>query len=75
MMKLCDASIDKTMIVLKIECDKITKNRLEKMGLTVGVKVKILRTAPLGDPVLIKLRGVNLALRKSLLRRIVVIND
>lgn len=74
-MKLCDASIDKTMIVLKIECDKPTKDRLEKMGLTVGCKVKILRIAPFGDPFLIKLRGVNLAIRKSLLRRIVVIND
>ena len=35
------------------------------MGLTPGVKVTLIRTAPLGDPLEIHLRGYALTLRKD----------
>ncbi len=35
------------------------------MGLTPGVKVKIVRVAPLGDPLDIVVRGYNLSIRKN----------
>jgi Fe2+ transport system protein FeoA len=35
------------------------------MGLLVGTRVTLVRTAPLGDPLEIKLRGYHLSLRKS----------
>ena len=41
------------------------KPRLMEMGLLVGTKVELVRFAPLGDPVEIKVRGYNLTLRKS----------
>lgn len=41
------------------------KGRLLSMGLTPGTKFKIVRIAPLGDPVEIKLRGFHLSLRKQ----------
>ncbi len=74
-MKLSDATINKECKVLKIDCKKNIKNRLEKMGLTVGVKIKVLRSAPFGDPIIVKVRGFNLALRRSVLQEITVIYD
>jgi ferrous iron transport protein A len=40
-------------------------NRLLSMGLTKGTELKVVRVAPLGDPIEINLRGFNLSLRKS----------
>ncbi len=39
--------------------------RLAEMGVTPGEKVEIIRFAPLGDPIEIKIRGYNLSLRKE----------
>ena len=39
--------------------------RLSEMGLLAGTRVTLIRTAPLGDPLEIKLRGSNLTLRKT----------
>jgi ferrous iron transport protein A len=41
------------------------RRRLMDMGLVKGVPVEVLRTAPLGDPVMYCVRGYYLALRKS----------
>ncbi|HMJ88408.1 MAG TPA: ferrous iron transport protein A [Candidatus Acidoferrum sp.] len=39
--------------------------RILEMGLLVGTSVELIRFAPLGDPVEIKVRGYNLSLRKA----------
>ena len=39
--------------------------RLREMGLLAGTRLTLVRTAPLGDPLEIKLRGYHLTLRKS----------
>ena len=39
--------------------------RLREMGLLPGTAVTLVRTAPLGDPLEIKVRGYHLTLRKS----------
>ena len=39
--------------------------RLREMGLLAGTRFTLVRTAPLGDPLEIKLRGYHLTLRKS----------
>ena len=41
------------------------RSRLLEMGLLVGTPVELVRFAPLGDPVEIKVRGYHLTLRKS----------
>ena len=38
--------------------------RLLEMGLTVGAECEVIRFAPLGDPLDIKVRGYHLSLRK-----------
>lgn len=41
------------------------RHKLLAMGLTPGVAITILRLAPLGDPVQVRLRGYTLSLRKK----------
>jgi Fe2+ transport system protein FeoA len=41
------------------------RQRLLEMGLTVGVQFEVVRFAPMGDPMEIKLRGYHLSLRKK----------
>lgn len=44
--------------------NRITK-RLMEMGVVPGVSVRVVKTAPFGDPLEIRVRGYNLAMRKS----------
>ena len=39
--------------------------RLREMGLLPGTKLQLIRTAPMGDPMEIKVRGYHLTLRKT----------
>jgi Fe2+ transport system protein FeoA len=41
------------------------RQRFLEMGMTVGVEIQIVRFAPLGDPLEIKVRGSHLSLRKK----------
>ena len=41
------------------------KQRLMTMGLIPGTRVEILNSAPLGDPIAMRLRSYNLAMRKA----------
>ena len=56
-----------TGMVVRIDSvnDSKLKNRLMTMGLIPGTKVEILRSAPMGDPIAIRLRSYNLAMRKD----------
>ena len=46
--------------------------RLREMGLLPGTVVTLVRTAPMGDPIEIKVRGYHLTLRKSEAEHILV---
>ena len=48
------------------------RGRLMEMGLLVGTSVELVRFAPLGDPVEIKVRGYHLTLRKHEAEQILV---
>jgi ferrous iron transport protein A len=50
--------------VREIRVEAGDRGRLLEMGLLVGTPVELVRFAPLGDPVEIKLRGYHLTLRK-----------
>ncbi|HPO02511.1 FeoA family protein [Teretinema zuelzerae] len=45
--------------------DAVYRDKLLAMGLTKGTPFKVLRVAPLGDPVEIEVRGFRLSLRKA----------
>jgi ferrous iron transport protein A len=48
------------------------RGRLLEMGLLVGTPVQLVRFAPLGDPVEIKVRGYHLTLRRHDAEQILV---
>ena len=52
-------------IVTKINCTGSVKQRLIDMGITPGVEVAVVKTAPLGDPIQIHLRGYELSIRRQ----------
>lgn len=56
---------------LKVE-DRQIKRHLLDMGITRGVKVKIKKIAPMGDPIDIELRDYELCIRKADLGQIEV---
>ncbi len=41
------------------------RQRLMELGLTKGAVCELLRFAPMGDPLEVKIRGYNLSLRKA----------
>ena len=41
-----------------------TIQRLMAMGLTPGLEVKVIRVAPLGDPIVLEAKGFQVSLRK-----------
>ncbi|MBQ2645616.1 ferrous iron transport protein B [bacterium] len=52
--------------IAEIKCNnKALRNHILNMGLTPGVEVTLIKTAPLGDPLEIRVRGYELTLRKS----------
>jgi ferrous iron transport protein A len=50
--------------VTEIRVAPENRGRLMEMGLLVGTPVELVRFAPLGDPVEIKVRGYHLTLRR-----------
>jgi ferrous iron transport protein A len=50
--------------VTRIPSDSPDIKRLQEMGLTVGAEFRVVKIAPLGDPVEIEIRGYRLCLRK-----------
>lgn len=47
-------------------------NRLAELGFTPGQTVEVVRFAPLGDPMQIKIRGFHLALRRQEAKRVIL---
>ena len=41
------------------------KRRIMDMGVTPGTLIKVIKVAPLGDPIEVNIRGYELSLRKS----------
>jgi len=62
---LSDLKIGQTAKVVEFLEDNQISQRIEEMGLTIGEEIEILRFAPLGDPIEIKIRGYLLSLRKE----------
>lgn len=59
-------------VVAEIQVAPERRGRLLEMGLLVGTTIELVRFAPLGDPVEIKVRGYNLTLRKNEAEQILV---
>ena len=65
MKTLRDIGIGGTARVVKVHGEGAVRRRIMDMGITRGVEIKIIKTAPLGDPLEITVRGYELSLRKA----------
>lgn len=65
MMKLSQLTVGQRGRVDRITDEGPVGMRLLEMGLTPGVELKLVGTAPFGDPLEFDLRGYRLSLRKS----------
>ena len=58
--------------VIRTNLTGVLKRRLIDMGITPGIIIKVIKTAPLGDPIEIRLRGYELSIRRSEAKKIIV---
>lgn len=65
MKTLKNTAIGSTVRVVKIHGEGALRRRIMDMGITRGVEVTVRKTAPLGDPLELNVRGYELSLRKS----------
>ena len=65
MTSLESVSVGTTTSVADVAGDDATSLRLLEMGLTPGVQVTVVNTAPLGDPLELELRGYRLSIRRN----------
>jgi len=64
-MKLSELAVGASAVVRELPKSGSAFVRLREMGLLAGTRVSLVRLAPLGDPLEIRLRGYHLTLRKS----------
>ena len=65
-MSLDKLQVGKDAVISSINCEnKALRAHILDMGLTPGVEVTLIKTAPMGDPLEIRVRGYELTLRKS----------
>ena len=57
-------------IVLRIQGEEEFAHRLMELGLVPGTEIAVIRHAPLGDPVELKVRGTHFSIRLSEAERI-----
>ena len=60
-----DTNPGETVRVVKVHVEGALRRRLLDMGITKGTKINVLKTAPLGDPIEVTVRGYELSLRKA----------
>ena len=56
---------DQAIVRRYVEAPQAYRMRLMSLGLTPGTRFRLLKAAPLGDPLEIEVRGFRLALRRS----------
>ncbi len=59
-------------VITTIQIAPESRGRLMEMGLLTGTPIEIVRYAPMGDPIEIKVRGYHLTLRKHEAEQILV---
>ncbi len=69
---LKDFAVGQVGKVVKVETEAKIRRRLYDMGVTHGVEIKLIKVAPMGDPMNIELRGYQLSLRKAEAEKVVM---
>jgi len=64
-MTLAELEKGESRTVLSVRGENMITRRLMEMGVIPGVAVRMVKSAPFGDPLEINVRGYSLALRRS----------
>ncbi len=64
-MTLANLEIGATATVRRVFSRGAISKRLMEMGIVPGVSVEVIKAAPFGDPIEIRVRGYNLAMRRN----------
>ena len=72
-MTLDKLEIGKNAVIRSVDCDEVSlRKHILDMGLTPGTEISLVKTAPMGDPLEINVRGYELSIRRSEAREITV---
>ncbi|MGO0062694.1 FeoA family protein [Brevibacillus fluminis] len=69
-MVLSECSIGASARILALDMADAQRKRMMDLGLMPGTEVKLVRKAPLGDPLVVQVRGYLISFRMSEARRI-----
>ena len=62
---LADLPLGRLAKIVSIDCERHLSRRLMEMGLLPGTPVRVVRVAPLGDPIELRVRNYALSLRRA----------
>jgi ferrous iron transport protein A len=65
MTSLTNLPIGMTAKVIAVNGNNAITRRLMEMGVVPGVSVRVIKSAPFGDPLEIRVRGYHLAMRRN----------
>ena len=74
-MTLKELGIGKNAVILSVGGEGALRQHFLDMGLIPGAEVTMVKFAPMGDPLEIRIRGYELTLRKEDARKITVIPE
>ena len=69
---LADLPVGQTAEIVSVQCDRPLSRRLMEMGLVPGTSVRVVRVAPLGDPIELRVRDYSLSVRRAEASRIAI---
>ncbi len=64
-MRLNEVAVGGEATIVRLVGDGAVKRRIMDMGLTKGTEVKVVKVAPIGDPIELAVRGYSLSIRKD----------
>ena len=69
---LLDLPVGEHAEIASIDCERRLSRRLMEMGVLPGTRVRVVRVAPLGDPIELRVRNYSLSVRRAEAARIAV---
>ena len=72
MIRLSRAEVGKIYRVVRVEGVGLVKRRILDLGLLPGLEIKVVRKAPLGDPIEIIAKGNPISIRKAEAEKIIL---
>jgi ferrous iron transport protein A len=69
---LLDLPLGEHAEIASVDCGRRLSRRLMEMGLLPGTRVRVVRVAPLGDPIELRVRNYSLSVRRAEAAKIAV---